>query len=509
MGNKYHIKVPTLNENLSKLNIREIVLGEFHCAAIDYKKNLYTWGENYYGQVGCFNKENNNEKDNNNINLPSKVVINNEGNNNLKVLKVECGKYFTIGISNEGFVFKIGGKYNNNEEEKQNNNNNIQFLNYFKEIEEYDENNNNNKLNFDIENSIYSKVNEIYCNEEIISFINQNGDLFLFSENQGLFHVISKYKFNKIKFINRLFYGINNTNDILFEFINYSNNNNEINLFDYVQNEYEINKKVKINFINLPYYVKALFMDIKCLEKDKNKFEDFEENIFFKKKFQWNYNNNNKSNVSYYTVNNNNNKNNKINKISNMLENIFEKKIDDYVYKNKIADYSDINNNKHFFFGKKRIKLEKIDFKYEYNIIENLNFYDILDKKSLFYNNNNNDNNILNIPISLKYKNDNNSSRKNIFNNKYFNDEDAYNNNNYNDYNNNFSSYKNNLNNKFNENDGLNKIENELKKIENERIKNNKNNELKRLENEKNEEEQKLKNYLKEKESKEKEKKKD
>ena len=209
MGNKYHIKVPTLNENLSKLNIREIVLGEFHCAAIDYKKNLYTWGENYYGQVGCFNKENNNEKDNNNINLPSKVVINNEGNNNLKVLKVECGKYFTIGISNEGFVFKIGGKYNNNnEEEKQNNNNNIQFLNYFKEIEEYDENN-NNKLNFDIENSIYSKVNEIYCNEEIISFINQNGDLFLFSENQGLFHVISKYKFNKIKFINRLFYGIN------------------------------------------------------------------------------------------------------------------------------------------------------------------------------------------------------------------------------------------------------------------------------------------------------------
>ena len=180
MGNKYHIKVPTLNENLSKLNIREIVLGEFHCAAIDYKKNLYTWGENYYGQVGCFNKENNNEKDNNNINLPSKVVINNEGNNNLKVLKVECGKYFTIGISNEGFVFKIGGKYNNNnEEEKQNNNNNIQFLNYFKEIEEYDENNNNNKLNFDIENSIYSKVNEIYCNEEIISFINQNGDLFI------------------------------------------------------------------------------------------------------------------------------------------------------------------------------------------------------------------------------------------------------------------------------------------------------------------------------------------
>ena len=46
MGNKYHIKVPTLNENLSKLNLKEIVLGEFHCAAVDYKKNLYTWGEN-------------------------------------------------------------------------------------------------------------------------------------------------------------------------------------------------------------------------------------------------------------------------------------------------------------------------------------------------------------------------------------------------------------------------------------------------------------------------------
>ena len=130
MGKKYQYKIPVLNKNLSKLNISFISMGENHCVGMDYKRNLYVWGDNSYGQIGVINNNNNNlDDDNNNNNLnynenKSEVPLklNFKGNDNFKVRKIQCGKYFTCGITNDGIVFKIGGK---NKYKYNNNNNNI------------------------------------------------------------------------------------------------------------------------------------------------------------------------------------------------------------------------------------------------------------------------------------------------------------------------------------------------------------------------------------------------
>ena len=172
MGKKYQNKIPVFNKNLSKLNISYISMGENHCVGMDYKRNLYVWGDNSYGQIGVIN---NNEKNyENKSEVPLK--LNFQGNNdNFRVKKIQCGKYFTCGITNDGIVFKIG---------KNNNKKNIIFFNQKEEKEE----NKNNKFSF--ENSInMNKADDVYCSDKIIGIVTIKGDLLLFNEGQGLFNV--------------------------------------------------------------------------------------------------------------------------------------------------------------------------------------------------------------------------------------------------------------------------------------------------------------------------------
>jgi alpha-tubulin suppressor-like RCC1 family protein len=191
MGKKYQNKIPVFNKNLSKLNISYISMGENHCVGMDYKRNLYVWGDNSYGQIGIIN--NNKDKNENKSEVPLKLNFQGK-NDNFKVRKVQCGKYFTCGITNDGIVFKIG----------KNNNKNIIFFNQ-KEDE-------NNKLL--LSNSInMNKADDIFCSEKIIGIVTINGDLLLFNEEQGLFKVnINNNKNNNY----------NNKNN------NYNNFNNKI-----------------------------------------------------------------------------------------------------------------------------------------------------------------------------------------------------------------------------------------------------------------------------------------
>ena len=447
MGNNiFKVKIPTLNKNLSSLKIKFISLSETHGAGIDYKGNLYTWGDDSFGQCGLNNNNeiNNNHNDNDNgdsikrneINvnvsnniydsfnkvcfIPKKVVLNSPFN----VSSIQCGKFYTAGITNEGIVFKFGlinYKSKSNVYNATIKNSNIVFLNF----------KNNENSNFD--DIIYDKVTDIFCGEELLTFINQKGELFIYTELQGLYKVKinsenqentkinlfeekqrRNFSIDKVKFIDRTFYAISKNNSIIYEFINYTYKNRDLDLFDYVQNEYEINQNSKISMIDQPYYVKFIFFKIKCSDSHLRNFEESEEKLFLKRKYNPDSNdflltNNNTNNNFYHTyesvnslnsnITNNLSSMSKISKISNMLGNLLDRKIDDIVNKNKI--YYNAEGNA-FLSGKKRIELIKIDYENNegVNFLENELISEIL-------NNNNISNltsNILNIPINENFK---------------------------------------------------------------------------------------------------------
>ena len=425
----FHLRNPTLNKYLSSLNINFISLSENHGACLDYKKNLYTWGDDTFGQLG-FNSDNNNI-----CSVPKKIVL----NDTFFVNKVQCGKFFTAGITSDGIGFKFGNKFNYDE-------NNIMFINDIQIEKNFDKKKNNivffnlMKSDFDninnIQSNFYGRMIDIFCGEELICFINSKGDLFIYSDFQGLYKIKLSvddkdyYKtFDKeslmienVKFVNKNFYAISQNGSIIYEFINYSYNNKSPNLFDYVQNEYEINENVQINLINQPYYVSALFFIMKCHEKEMRNIEDGKIKLFNKRKYNENHNNNNISDKYNFNSNENlcsvNSKLNitykgnskRMNKISNMLENIFDKKIENIANNTKTNYDNKINA---FFLGKKRIELIKINFTNKKNIefLFNEPINEIVNNDSNYFNNNH----ILNIPISEKYSNERNRSRTNIF----------------------------------------------------------------------------------------------
>ena len=257
-NNIFQVKIPTLNKYLTKLRIYNISLSETHGAALDYGKNLYTWGDDSFGQCGNntnSNIENNNNENNNvendntidNNNIENKNIENNNSENNNKnnnlnnenyyynnicfipkkvvlnasfyVSKVECGKYYTAGITIDGVAFKFGVinyKNKNNVDNIKKNNSNIVFFNF--------KNNDNFNYQFDDLNS--DKVTNIFCGEESLIFITQKGDLFIYSELQGLFKIklynddidneelnylsekAQNYLIDSVKFIDRTFYAI-------------------------------------------------------------------------------------------------------------------------------------------------------------------------------------------------------------------------------------------------------------------------------------------------------------
>ena len=449
--NIFQVKIPTFNKYLSSLKIVSISLSETHGAAIDYNKNLFTWGDDFFGQCGYNNNYNNkNSNNNNNCNncdynddnnnfvcyFPKKVVL----NSNFHVNKVQCGKYYTAGISTEGIAFKFGLiNYKNqfNVENIKGKKSNIVFFNY--------KNNNNDNFISHFSDVNLNKVVDIFCGEELLSFVNLKGELFIYSEIQGLFKIqlnnekdntqISlineqkqNYSIETVKFIDRTFYAISKSNSIIFEFINYTYNNKDFNVYDYVQNEYDINQNVKLSMIKQPYYVKVIFFQLKCTDDIIKSFEEYEDKLFNKRKYKTNKNSNYKND---YSMNNNtfgnftstyeslktfNNTNNnisgisKISRISNMLGNLLERKIEHFVNKTRISYNSEGNA---FLTGKKRIELIKIEFDNleGVNFLENEPISEIFNSLSNTFNMSSN---ILNIPFNENYINDR-SRRKNIF----------------------------------------------------------------------------------------------
>ena len=440
--NIFKVKIPTLNKNLSSLNIKYISLSETHGAGIDYNGNLYTWGDDSFGQCGLNKNNNENNKGNNNINnhaynslnkicfIPKKVVL----NSTFIVNKIQCGKFYTAGITNEGTVFKFGlinYKSKNNVYNASKKNSSIIFLNI----------KNNDDSNFDEINN--DRVTDIFCGEELLTFINQKGELFIYTELQGLYKVKlnsdnqentkinlfednrkNNFSIDKVKFIDRTFYAISKNNSMIYEFINYSYKNRDFDLFDYVQNEYDVNENSIIEMISQPYYVKVIFFKIKCSDYHMRNFEEGEEKLFFKRKYNPDskdflitsnninnnfYNTNDSVNSLNSNITNNLSSMSKISKISNMLGNLLDRKIDDIINKTKI--YYNAEGNA-FLLGKKRIELIKIDYENNegVNFLENELISEIL-------NNNNVSNltsNILNIPINENFK-ERNRGRRNLF----------------------------------------------------------------------------------------------
>jgi alpha-tubulin suppressor-like RCC1 family protein len=93
---------------------------------------LYTWGDDSFGQLGLNNGELI-------CTQPKKIVL----NEIFHVSKVQCGKFFTAGITSDGIVFKFGSKYKNNLENEFNYDFNKNFYN-------------NNNWNFDINNNDFN-----------------------------------------------------------------------------------------------------------------------------------------------------------------------------------------------------------------------------------------------------------------------------------------------------------------------------------------------------------------
>ena len=338
-------------------------------------------------------------------------------NCSFNVKKVQCGKYYTAGINNDGIAFKFGVINYKNYIRKDNN---IVFFNF--------KNNENFVSHFPNLNP--EKVNDIFCGEELLCFITQKGEMFIYNEIQGLFKIKLNNEshenslnyqqrqnniIDNVKFIDRTFYAISKNNTCIYEFINYSYKNKDFDFNDYVQNEYDINENVKLSMLNQPYYVKVIFFRIKCSDYLFNEFEENEDKIFFKRKYHKESNNLSMTNHNFsnfnHTYDSFNNHNitsmNKITKISNMLNNIFDRKINSIINKTKV----NYNSENAFLSGKKRIEIIKVDFENNsgINFLENEGISEIQSFNNTFSLSTN----ILNIPINENYIHEVDRKRKN------------------------------------------------------------------------------------------------
>jgi alpha-tubulin suppressor-like RCC1 family protein len=87
---------PELNELLSGLSITVIKCGAYHSMALTLSGEVYTWGSNYLGQIGC--------GDNNNKSVPTKV----KGLNENKIKMISCGFNHSMALTESGCVYSWG-----------------------------------------------------------------------------------------------------------------------------------------------------------------------------------------------------------------------------------------------------------------------------------------------------------------------------------------------------------------------------------------------------------------
>ena len=367
-NNIFQVNTPVLNKYLSKVKIFDISLSEEHCAAIDYNNYLYTWGVEEHGELGFFDK---NEKK---VCEPIKVCMNNKP---FLVDKIKCGKFYTAGINNKGIAFLFGNKTIENENNN-NSNNEIIFFSF----------NNNSNYNY------FAK--DIYCGEDFIIICLEKEILLVYSFNDGLFEIKlnsdkendinTNYIISKISIVNKNLYILDENNNRLFEYT-YNNKsfNKPFNIYDYYQNEYEVNPGIKLSIIEMPFFVKFLFFWIECSENEKKDFISQKNKMFYKLNENILHPNNNKGskgpNINEYILFGNNKK--KIELIKVDYINLYNKKEKNILLKGENI-YSYLKN-------------KKDEIIYENNINPNANNNINID--SSFQS--------LNIPISKNYGNRN------------------------------------------------------------------------------------------------------
>jgi hypothetical protein len=87
---------PELNELLSDLNITVIKCGAYHSLALTQSGEVYAWGDNYWGQIGC--------GDNFDKSMPTKVKAFNE----IKIKMISCGYEHSMALTEKGCVYSWG-----------------------------------------------------------------------------------------------------------------------------------------------------------------------------------------------------------------------------------------------------------------------------------------------------------------------------------------------------------------------------------------------------------------
>jgi tRNA A-37 threonylcarbamoyl transferase component Bud32 len=86
---------PEFNSFLSDLNVKVIKCGSNHSLAATQTGEIYAWGWNYYGQIGCSDDKL----------IPTRV----EGLNDEKITMISCGTFHSIALTEKGRVFSWGG----------------------------------------------------------------------------------------------------------------------------------------------------------------------------------------------------------------------------------------------------------------------------------------------------------------------------------------------------------------------------------------------------------------
>jgi tRNA A-37 threonylcarbamoyl transferase component Bud32 len=94
-GKKYEdLKVPEVNEFLLGFNIIAVECGSSHSLALTQNGQIYAWGLNSYGQIGCYN----------NKLIPTRV----EGLDGEKITMISCGFCHSMALTEGGKVFGWG-----------------------------------------------------------------------------------------------------------------------------------------------------------------------------------------------------------------------------------------------------------------------------------------------------------------------------------------------------------------------------------------------------------------
>lgn len=246
MGNNYYITSPTLNNNFDGKKILDLSIGEKHAAAIDEAHNIYMWGTDYYGECGYGDY---NEKEVTK-NIPFSLNI-----KHLYPLKVKCGYSYTMILDYDNTAIYLGV---------------ICDKNIIQDNIEKIERDAKHRVPFD--NSLNVRCNEIYCGLNMIAIVDTKGNLFLYSDYEGLYYVRIPFEAITVKFVYDVIYvGINNK-DYIYEFAPMRGRQC---LEDYIENLYKVDECVSnIDIIDTPYYDNVLFFSIESEREMKRRNED-------------------------------------------------------------------------------------------------------------------------------------------------------------------------------------------------------------------------------------------